>query len=183
MARSDEAFPAPIRVERDNYRSSSIFPRSDFMPAIGRFRSRSKMGQGAAVAGRRMAQPVYPQVRKCPCVPALALRTRGRLTRCDKTSIHTVRQPSGTPAKRMPSATRSPSREISWIITSFVESATPAADGEASVKRSPAFTVALACSSSPRRAKTAAPPSNLLAHRWAPSRPRSKLRQMLRAAK
>jgi hypothetical protein len=39
----------------------------------------------------------------------------------------------------MPSATRSPSREISWIITSFVESATPAADGEASVKRSPAF--------------------------------------------
>jgi hypothetical protein len=100
-----------------------------------------------------------------------------------KTSIHTVRELSCTPAKRMPSATRSPSREISWIITSFVESATPAADGEASVKRSPAFTVALACSSSPRRAKTAAPPSNLLAHRWAPSSPRSKLRQMLRAAK
>src|ERR1700716_2481979 len=44
MARSDEAFPAPIRVERDNYRSSSIFPRSDFMPAIGRSRSRSEMG-------------------------------------------------------------------------------------------------------------------------------------------
>jgi len=32
-------------VERDNYRSSSIFPRSDFMPAIGRSRSRSEMGQ------------------------------------------------------------------------------------------------------------------------------------------
>src|ERR1700716_2211449 len=45
MARSDEAFPAPIRVERDNYRSSSIFPRGDFMPAIGRSRSRSEMGQ------------------------------------------------------------------------------------------------------------------------------------------
>src|ERR1700692_3581573 len=34
MARSDEAFPAPIRVERDNYRSSSIFPRSDSIPAL-----------------------------------------------------------------------------------------------------------------------------------------------------
>jgi len=56
-----------------------------------------------------------------------------------KTSIHTVRRPSGTPAKRMPSATRSPSREISWMIASFVESATPAADREASVKRKSRF--------------------------------------------
>jgi hypothetical protein len=26
---------APIKVERDNYQSSSIFPRRDSMPAIG----------------------------------------------------------------------------------------------------------------------------------------------------
>jgi hypothetical protein len=26
------------------------------------------------VAGRLMTQPVYPQFRKCPCVPALTLR-------------------------------------------------------------------------------------------------------------
>ena len=35
-----------------------------------------RVGSGAAVAGRRMAQPVYPQLRKCPCVPAFALRAK-----------------------------------------------------------------------------------------------------------
>ena len=33
-----------------------------------------RLGSRAAVAGRRMAQPVYPQLRKYPCVPALTLR-------------------------------------------------------------------------------------------------------------
>jgi hypothetical protein len=33
-------------------------------------------GVRAAVAGRRMAQPVYPQLRNTPCVPAPTLRAR-----------------------------------------------------------------------------------------------------------
>jgi hypothetical protein len=45
MARSVEAFSAPIKVERDNYQSSSIFPRRDSVRAIGRSRSKSSMDQ------------------------------------------------------------------------------------------------------------------------------------------
>ena len=33
-------------------------------------------GSRATVAGGRMAQPVHPQLRKYPCVPALALRAQ-----------------------------------------------------------------------------------------------------------
>ena len=33
-------------------------------------------GSRAAVAGRLIAQPVYPQLRNTPCVPALTLRAR-----------------------------------------------------------------------------------------------------------
>ena len=36
-------------------------------------------GSRAAVASRLMAQPVYPQLRKYPCVPALTLRAKGGL--------------------------------------------------------------------------------------------------------
>jgi hypothetical protein len=35
-----------------------------------------RFGSGAAVAGRPMAQPVYPQLRKYPCVSALTFRAR-----------------------------------------------------------------------------------------------------------
>jgi hypothetical protein len=35
-------------------------------------------GSMTAVADRPMARPVYPQLRKYPCVPALALRAKAR---------------------------------------------------------------------------------------------------------
>src|ERR1700716_3227297 len=37
-----------------------------------------RFGSRAAVAGRRMAQPVYPQLRKYPCVRALTLRANAK---------------------------------------------------------------------------------------------------------
>lgn len=42
----------------------------DFLPP----RADDRFGSRAAVAGGRMAQPVYPQLRKSPCCPALTFR-------------------------------------------------------------------------------------------------------------
>jgi Reverse transcriptase (RNA-dependent DNA polymerase) len=41
----------------------------------------------AAVAGRRMALPIYPQLRKYPCVPALTLRANERLMHRSKPHV------------------------------------------------------------------------------------------------
>jgi hypothetical protein len=44
----------------------------------------------AAVAGRRMAPPVYPQLRKYPCVPALTLRAMKRLMHRSKPHHYSI---------------------------------------------------------------------------------------------
>src|SRR5258708_22981412 len=79
MARNDEAFPAPTRVERDNYRSSSIFPRSDFMPAIGRSRSNSEMGHSRPDWAVRVMSGLPPGVATVGAdIPVRQLRANNR---------------------------------------------------------------------------------------------------------
>jgi hypothetical protein len=53
-----------------------VQPGHQSTPGYLRARANVADGSRAAVAGRRMAQPVYPQLRKCPCVPAFALRAK-----------------------------------------------------------------------------------------------------------
>jgi hypothetical protein len=61
-------------LQLNNWRLSDDGPSASGGVAMGRH---PKPFTRAAVAGRRMAQLVYPQLRKYPCVPALTLRASG----------------------------------------------------------------------------------------------------------
>jgi hypothetical protein len=59
-------------------RNSSLMPSRRAISRLMRCTRHVRSGSGAAVAGRLIAQPVYPQLRKSPCDPALTLRANKR---------------------------------------------------------------------------------------------------------
>jgi hypothetical protein len=58
------------------------FNQMQFCANLPRCTPHVRVGSRAAVAGRRMAQPVYSQLRKYPCVSALTLRANSDIIAC-----------------------------------------------------------------------------------------------------
>jgi hypothetical protein len=68
-----------FRLEAEQYEPEGNLSELSSVACCVSRRRNGGFGSRAAVAGRRMAQPVYPQLRNTPCDPALTLRARSGL--------------------------------------------------------------------------------------------------------